>query len=150
MTYQAEARVICRIQGATGAATISGPQAPILSHLTLSANSITQRLMSVPSYSVGEVPDNDKAACFAKAQTFVANELPPTYSVANDAQAVAIPGHALIAGRWVRFDGGGIVSHAFEIKHKNEPIGDEILCKDSAGNEQSMVLGWFVVIQPKA
>lgn len=147
MGYQAEARIVCRIIATGPDVTIRGRKAPVGSHATFNAMTISQRLFNVPPAAVGEVPDSDKAVCFAKAAAFVKSELPDAYSL-DPALATAIPGHAWQDGRWVPIDHAK-VSYDFPLLRHNEPIEDECVCSDAAGNQQSLTMSWRVVVQPK-
>jgi len=147
MSYQAQARIVCRVFASEQSATLPGRTSPILSHAAFSPMSISERLFRLDPAVVGMVPDDDKAACLAKASDYVRNELPAVYSLDVD-KAVPIPGHALIEGVWVR-TGPQFVAYSFPLRRNNEPIEDECTFTDAAGKEQSLTLSWCVVVQPQ-
>lgn len=147
MSFQAEARIVCRLFGSMNDVTIGGRKAPIRRHPSFNAMSITQRLFNVPSVAVDTVPDDDRAVCLAKATAYVSAELPAGYTVGASG-AFPVPGHAMIHGQWVPIN-PAYVSYAFPLLRNNEQIEDECLCEDAAGNEQSLMLSWWVVIQPR-
>ena len=147
MPYQAEARIACRIFGSVNNVTIGKRAGPTESHPSFNATSITRRLFAVPPGAVDTVPDNDKAACQAKATAYIKSELPPAFALDANG-ALPIPGHAWIDGRWNPTNAAH-VSYAFPLMRNNERIEDECVCEDPNGKEQVLMMSWWVVVQPK-
>ena len=147
MAYQAEARIVCRIFGTSGDVSIGAKGSAPDRQPGFNAVSITQRLFAVPAAAAGQVPDNDKDACFTKAKDFIGKELPITYAL-DSAGAIATPGHAWIDGRWVPI-GGSYTSYAFPLTLNGLPVEQESVLMGAGGTEQTITLSWWVVIQPK-
>lgn len=147
MTYQAEARITCRLSGSASEVTIGKRTGPMDSHPSFSGTSITRRLFAIPPGAVDAVPDNDKNACIAKAMTYLKSELPPAYALDPNG-AIPIPGHAWIDGRWNPTHPSH-VSYAFPLTRNNECIEDECVCEDASGKQQVLTMSWWVVVQPK-
>lgn len=147
MSYQAEARIVCRISGSASAVTLGNSRAPADTHAAFNVTSLTQRLFNVPPALLDQVPDNDKGACLAKAKAYLQSELPVSYSI-DAAGGVPIPGHTWMDGRWTPTSAVH-VAYAFPVMRNNERIEQECQCEDESGREQALVLSWWVVIQPR-
>jgi hypothetical protein len=147
MTYQAQARIACRIFGSVNDVTIGKRTGPTKSHPSFNALSITQRLFAVPPAAVDTVPDNDRTACLAKATAYIKSELPAAYALDANG-ALPIPGHAWIDGAWVPTNEAH-VSYAFPLTRNSERIEDECMFEDPSGKQQAIMLSWWVVVQPR-